>query len=397
MLRIAVVTRHFPSSIAPTDGRSTVEIIRVLSRACNLRVFCPFPARLTYANFRFSVARVDRSFPVSGVDVCYYEYPAVPIVSRPLNGWLASRALLKDIQAFKPDLIFSIFLYPAGYGALRIGRALNVPVVVEGVGSDIHSLGDPFSAFFTRKVLRESDFLFTVSESLRKLAMPLGARADQSCSIVSGCNLSVFRPRDLPEARRKLGINASAEVVVYVGRMDIKKGLRELVEAAALVYPQRPGLQVYIVGDGPDRPLVQAVVDRLGAGEFVHLMPGCSFDDVAEWMTAANLVTLPSYAEGCPNTIVEALACGRPVVATDVGGIPEILGPDCGCLVPARDVEALARGLASVLDRKWDPVAISAKNSRSWESGAAERLKVFESLVSASAAPAASFSSPARP
>ncbi len=388
MLRIAAVTRHFPSSIAPTDGRSTVEVIRLLSRMCNLRVFSAFPARLAFKRFRPSLTRIDRSFIVPGVDVGYYEYPAIQLLSRPLNGWMAARALLDDVRAFQPDLIYSVFLYPAGYSALQICRTLKLPVVVEAVGSDVHSIGDPLSAFFTRKVLRESDFLFTVSESLRKLAVPLGARDDQSRSILNGCDLSVFRPQDPQETRRELGINTTAEVVVYVGRMDIKKGLRELVEAAALVYPQRTNLQVYMVGDGPDRPIIQTMVDRLCAGNFIHLMSGCSFDEVAGWMAAANVVTLPSYAEGCPNTVVEALACGRPVVATDVGGIPEILGPDCGCLVPARDVNALARGLASSLDRKWDPVEISAKNSRSWEIGAAERLRVFESLVSGGAAAA---------
>jgi glycosyltransferase involved in cell wall biosynthesis len=102
-------------------------------------------------------------------------------------------------------------------------------------------------------------------------------------------------------------------------------------------------------------------------------------------MAAADLVTLPSYMEGCPNVVLEALACGRPVVASDVGGIPEILSDECGRLVPPRDSGALAHALASVLDRTWDAKAISAHGGRSWEVVAAELLEIFESLVCARA------------
>jgi glycosyltransferase involved in cell wall biosynthesis len=87
--------------------------------------------------------------------------------------------------------------------------------------------------------------------------------------------------------------------------------------------------------------------------------------------------------EGCPNVVLEALACGRPVVATNVGGIPEIMSEECGRLVPPRYPAALAQALASALDASWDAMAISARGSRSWNSVAAELLEIFESLVSA--------------
>jgi glycosyltransferase involved in cell wall biosynthesis len=99
-------------------------------------------------------------------------------------------------------------------------------------------------------------------------------------------------------------------------------------------------------------------------------------------MAAADLVTLPSYMEGCPNVVLEALASGRPVVATKVGGIPEMMSDECGQLVRPGDSQALAQALASVLDKSWDAEAISARGRRSWETVAAELLDIFESLVS---------------
>jgi glycosyltransferase involved in cell wall biosynthesis len=163
--------------------------------------------------------------------------------------------------------------------------------------------------------------------------------------------------------------------------MDVKKGLRELVEAAAALHPRRPNLHVYLVGVGPDKQLLEAAIHARDATSYIHIVPGCSPDDVAVWMAAADLVTLPSYMEGCPNVVLEALACGRPVVATNVGGIPEIMGDDCGQLVPPRDPVELARALASVLDRTWDAAAISARGGRSWSTVAAELSAIFNSLA----------------
>jgi glycosyltransferase involved in cell wall biosynthesis len=100
-------------------------------------------------------------------------------------------------------------------------------------------------------------------------------------------------------------------------------------------------------------------------------------------MAAADLVTLPSYMEGCPNVVLEALASGRPVVATNVGGIPEIMSEEFGRLVPPRNPAALAEALRSVLATQWDAAAISAHMSRGWDTVAGELLALFESLVSA--------------
>lgn len=382
MLRIAVVTRYFPSSAEPWQGRSLYQTLRLLAHKADVRVFYPnasYPSLLKPRSRNYD--RLDPSYRPADVNVSYTNYPALPLVSRPFNGWLASRALLTAVRDYAPDLVFSCFLYPDGYAALRIGKSLRVPVVSMSIGSDINRIGDPFSRRYTRKVLRDSDFVVTVSGDLRRKAVALGARPGTTRAIVNGCDLSVFHPMDRLAARRKLGIDTNGQTVVYIGRMDVKKGLRELVEAAASLHSKRPNLHVYTVGEGPDRPIIESAVRASGAAGYFHTLPACAFDEVALWMAAANLVTLPSYMEGCPNVVLEALASGRPVVATQVGGIPEMLDEDCGRLVPPRDSTALAHALASVLDAHWRPEAISASRSRSWDAVAAELLDLFESLV----------------
>jgi glycosyltransferase involved in cell wall biosynthesis len=383
MLKIAVVTRYFPSSAEPWQGRSAYQTLRVLAREADVRVFYPNASYPSWLRPRSrSYDKLDASYSPPDVKVNYYDFPALPLVSRPLNGWMAARVLLPYIRNFAPDLIFSFFLYPESYAALKIGKVLAVPVVARSMGSDINRIGDPISAFHTRTVLREADFLVTVSDDLRRKAVAMGASPERTRTIVNGCDLAVFHARDRLAARQKLGIDTGAEAVVYIGRMDAKKGLRELVEAAASLHPERPNLQVYLVGEGPDRTVIQGAIDANNAAGYVHALTGCAFDVVAIWMTAADLVTLPSYMEGCPNVVLEALACGRPVVATNVGGIPELMSDECGQLVPPRDPAGLAHALAAVLDRAWDAASLSAHRSRSWNDVAAELLEIFESLVS---------------
>jgi len=209
----------------------------------------------------------------------------------------------------------------------------------------------------------------------------MGAKPETSRSVVNGCDLSIFHVRDRAEARRQLSLDADAEIVLYIGRMDLRKGLRELVEASAKLHSAHPNLHVYMVGEGPDRPQITQAIESAGATGYIHTLPPCPPDDVAVWMAASDLVTLPSYMEGCPNVVLEALACGRPVVATRVGGIPEIMSDACGRLVPPRDATALAEALATVLSATWDASSISAHWSRSWNTVAQELLNIFRSVT----------------
>jgi glycosyltransferase involved in cell wall biosynthesis len=97
---------------------------------------------------------------------------------------------------------------------------------------------------------------------------------------------------------------------------------------------------------------------------------------VASWLAAANIFCLPSYAEGCPNAVIEALACGRPVVATNVGGIPELVDSESGILVAPQDSQALADAFHQALSRRWDEPAISQRAQRGWDQVAEETRQI---------------------
>jgi glycosyltransferase involved in cell wall biosynthesis len=131
-----------------------------------------------------------------------------------------------------------------------------------------------------------------------------------------------------------------------------------------------------VIGEGPFRSVLEEQILEAGLTGQAHLIGGQLPDEVAQWASTAQLLTLPSWTEGYPNVLVEALACGCPIVATDVGGIPEIVTPDRGLLVPARQSAALAKALVQVLSTPWDRLALAASMQRSWDDVARETLSV---------------------
>jgi glycosyltransferase involved in cell wall biosynthesis len=373
-MRILVVTSQFPIAGEPNRGRPILQTVRALSRRAEVRVLSPvarYPAWARPRSYLFRAA--DPAHAVPGCDVRYVEYPALPALSRPFNGWLCARTLHAPLREFAPDVVLSYWLYPDAYGAMRAAQRAGVPLVVGARGSDLR-VRDAISRRLTRPVLHAAQRILVVSEDLGRVAVrDYGADPARIRAIPNGCDAAIFHPQPREAARAALGLDAEAELVVYVGRLVPEKGLRELLDAAAMLAPQRPRLRLALIGDGPMRAELEG---RLAVDPSLRVaLPGAlGPQEVARWMAAADLVTLPSYSEGHPNVLVEALACGRPVVATPVGGIPEVVDADCGVLVPARDAAALAAGLGDALDRGWDESALARRFSRDWDAVAEDTL-----------------------
>ena len=380
-MRILVVTSQFPIAGEPNRGRPILQTVRALSRRAEVRVISPVARYPRWARPRSYLFRAaDPAHAVPGCDVRYVEYPALPALSRPFNGWLCARTLHAPLREFAPDVVLSYWLYPDAYGAMRAAQRAGVPLVVGARGSDLR-VRDAISQRLTRPVLHAAQRILVVSEDLGRVAVrDYGADPARIRAIPNGCDAAIFHPQPREAARAGLDVDAEAELVVYVGRLVPEKGLRELLDAATMLAPQRPRLLLALIGDGPMRAELEG---RLAADPSLRVaLPGAlGPQEVARWMAAADLVTLPSYSEGHPNVLVEALACGRPVVATPVGGIPEVVDADCGVLVPVRDPAALAAGLADVLDRSWDESALARRFSRDWDAVAEDTLTACREAV----------------
>ena len=383
-MRILVVTSQFPIAGEPTRGRPIHQTVRELAKLAEVKVVSPVAVYPRWAQPRSYLYRAPEKLALD-CDVDYVSYPALPAVSRPFNGWLCGRAIDADVARFEPDVVLSYWLYPDAFGAMCAARRHGIPLVAGARGSDIR-VRDAISRALTRRVVRAADRLLVVSEDLGRLAVSdYGADAARVTAIANGCDANVFHLGDRNAARAALGIAADASLIVYAGRLVAEKGLRELINATRRIAAERPHVELALIGGGP---LAAELAQTAAAAAplRVHLPGAIAPDAVARWMTAGNLFALPSYSEGYPNVLVEALACGRPIVATRVGGIPEIVDDSTGVLIEPRDDAALERALVAVLDRTWDETRLSRRFSRDWAAVAAETRAVCESAMNDRAA-----------
>jgi teichuronic acid biosynthesis glycosyltransferase TuaC len=314
----------------------------------------------------------------NGVRVHHLDYRTLPTIGRLTNGRAVAGVLGEPLRRYSPDVILSYWLYPDVYGAAAVSRRLDIPLVAGARGSDLRAR-DRMTLALTRRALPQAKVLLTVSDDLRRIAAErFGVRNESIRVIPNGCDTRLFHIGDRVAARQALGIPASARLVLYVGRLVVAKGLRELAEAWESRAAADPDLHVAFVGDGILRDELQQRAQRNGFANRMLLPGAAAAETVAQWMRAADVFCLPSYTEGYPNVLVEALACGRPVLSTPVGGIVEIVDESNGVLVPPRDARALAAGLDAILARDWDEGRLSARFARSWNDVAVETLAACE-------------------
>ena len=382
-LRIAVATHFFPTSSQPNRGRPIYQMIRALSSLADVQVFCVDPL---YPRYKFLQQRAflnpdyDASYTTPGVQAEYLRYRALPLVSRVLNGYNCGRILTPHVRTFRPDVIIGYFLYPPGFGSLAAGRHLKIPVIVGALGSDLRGVGT-FGRIVASETMRRASFVLTVSDELRKCAIELGIPPEKTRTIRNGCDSNIFKPADRPAARAELNIDSGVELVVFTGRLVPTKGLRELLQAAMILLPLRPHLRVVCVGEGVMEKELRQLASQPQLKGHVEFVGDQDANEVARWLAASNVFCLPSYSEGCPNVVIEALSCGRPVVASDVGGIPELMASRCGILVPPRDARQLADALSKALNRPWNQEEIAGSFRRSWNDVARETHDVCCSVV----------------
>jgi teichuronic acid biosynthesis glycosyltransferase TuaC len=349
-----------------------------LGHYAELQAFCPLPRYPAHLRPRFDYRESDLTYSLPGLSTHYFEYPVFPLVSRPVNGLVCAHYLEPHLRAFGADVILNFLLYPAGFAALSVGRKLRVPVVVGSIGSDLNAIPDPLSRWLTRKTLHGASRVIAKSEQLRDRALAMGADPDTTCVIANGCDESLFFPRTRNFARQELNIPQGAELIVFVGRMYRSKGIIELIEAVVTLSREHPNLRLAYVGDGPDLAALREKIRHTDLSGHVNFAGACSANEVARWLAAANLLALPSHAEGCPNAVIEALSCGRPVVATRVGALTELVDRSCGILVPVGDAAALLAALDTALSMPWDEAAIAKRFRRSWQQVAQEVLAICD-------------------
>jgi teichuronic acid biosynthesis glycosyltransferase TuaC len=381
-MKLLMVTSYFPLREQPYRGQTAYRVALNLSASMSVEALCPLTRYPSFFQPRnFPHWRADPTFSPPGIKTTYLEYPALPGLTRFSNGVICASRIEQHVRLSRPDIIQSYWLYPDGYAAVRVGRKLGIPVVLVAIGSDLNRIPDSVTEYFTRKALSNADHVMTMSRYLLNKAIKLGANPTNITSHINGCDTAIFHERDRAMSRAQLQLHESAQLIVYVGRLDLNKGLAELIQASAMLVPNHPALKVAIIGDGPALSTLRSLATQLGVHDRILFPGACNSETIAAWLGACNLFCLPSYSEGSPNVVIEALNCGRAVVGTDVGGIPELVDDRAGMLVPPRDANALAHALQASLQTPWDESTIASRFCRPWSALAAEMRSVFEKVA----------------
>ncbi len=384
-MRVIVITKIFPSSLEPLSAPFNLQQIAQLARRCDVEVLeaiphVPLARTLSVPARAARLAALPARERVHGIDVTYMRQLYVPRVGLPVAVPLYLASLLPHRDRLRSaDVVLATWAYPDGCAAVLAARAAGKPCVVKVHGSDVNVvLRTRAARAVAARVLPLADAVIAVSRPLADELVSLGVPRERVHLVMNGVDSALFHPRDRRSARAALGVRADARVVLFVGRLEPQKGIRELLDAFERLRARIPFATLALVGDGVSRDEVRARIARWDPGA-VRLLGALSPGEVATWMGASDVVTLPSWAEGTPNVVLEALASGRPVVATRVGGIPDVLRDErSGIVVPPRDGSALGAALYDALDRRWDEAAVRASGPGSWQESAEQVAGVLE-------------------
>jgi teichuronic acid biosynthesis glycosyltransferase TuaC len=366
----------FPNAAQPHHGIFVRERMRGLPEDVEVRVVAPAPWFPFISGLRPGFRPAIPAEEVQdGVPVFHPRFLSFPGILKCLDGlllFLWTLPLLRRLhREHRLDVIDAHFTYPDGLAAVLAGKLLGIPVVLTERGTL------PFLTRFRlrrpqlRFALRHAARVIAVSESLRQSAAEF-IPAGRVRVIGNGTDPDVFRPIDRIEARRLLGLGKYGPLLVSVGTLAPRKGFHLVMEAVAKLRRRYPRIRFALVGgDGAEGAMsaeLRQLAEKLGLGEQVIFAGPRKSRELALWYSAADVFVLATAHEGCPNVVVEALACGTPVVATPVGSIPELLAdPGAGLLVE-REVTAIAEGLDTALSRAWDRDRVrSGIASRTWK------------------------------
>lgn len=390
-MNVLVFTSLYPNNVWPRHGIFVKERITRFAalQGHAVRVVAPVPyfppLRI---NRRWLFSQVAPHEAIEGLEVRHPRYFMIPKVAMIFQGWLMALSVLPFVRRLQADFPFDLidahYVYPDGFAAVLLARALGKPVVVSARGSDINVFASlPLICRFLRYALLRADAVVAVSQALKQAMLPLGIPPKKIAVIPNGVDPKMFHPVPTRDARRTLRL-PDARIILSVGQLIPSKGFDLLVRALRILIHERGERDLYlvIVGEGGLRGSLQRMISAHGLDQFVRLVGEVPHEKLRFWYSAADLFCLASSREGCPNVLLESLACGTPVAATAVGGIPEIIRSDDLGVLMERDERDIASKISSALRNPWRREAIVAyAHQHTWERTALSMSQVFTSVV----------------
>lgn len=390
-MRLLTLTCLYPSAARPRHGIFVETRLRklVATGEASAQVIAPvpwFPSKSprfgTYAAFAATALQEERH----GLHVRYPRYAMIPRLGPYIQPWSLERAFMKAIRTSRLDstqfdLVDAHYFYPDAVAAVNVARRLRLPAVITARGSDINLLGT--MPWFRKRIVQaaqRADRIIAVSTALKQTMCDIGIDGDKITVLRNGVDLDVFAPTPRRDARTLLGL-PEGSLVLSVGNLVPEKGHDLVIDAVSRI----SGARLVIVGSGPDLPRLRAMASARGMADRMDIRDVVPQGQLGAYYSAADVLALGSTREGWPNVVLEAMACGTPVVATSVGGVPEMIwNPHAGTVVPRREGATFASALQAFLD---NPPPRSDVRSHAagfgWDTVCRTQLDLYRTVVDA--------------
>jgi glycosyltransferase involved in cell wall biosynthesis len=381
-MRALVLTSLYPNAVHRVFGNFVHQ--RVLRIARIETVFVVAPVR-----WRFRRSRpIPAEETLDGLKISHPRFFVIPGVLKWTDWLLMALSIWPRVarmaRSCRPDIVDAHWGYPDGVAAFFLSRMLRLPLVITVRGSDINVfLQERMRGAILRYVLRRAERIIAVSDSLKRSLIASGVPESQVIVVRNGIDTDVFVPANSKAARESLGLVVNDGLILCIGNLVSIKGQDILLAAFARM--SNDDVQLVLVGDGPERAHLEGIVSRFPGQvksrvTFVGSQP---HDRIPVWLSAADIVCIPSRNEGLPNVALEALACGRPVVASRVGGVEEVISSDeLGATVEAGNADALALALDAALSKAWSVHALRTGALRfSWTETASRCAAVWREAI----------------
>ncbi len=385
--RLLTFTTLFPNAEQPNHGIFVENRLRhlVATGEATPTVLAPVPFFPTGAPAFGAWSRYARVPPAEtrqGLAIHHPRYLAIPRFGMSVAPALLYRASFRALRRLMADglefdIIDAHYVYPDGVAAVRLGAALGKPVVITARGSDVTQLPDfATPCRLIKDAVRRADGLVAVSSALRDRLLELGAPADRTVVLRNGIDTKMFRPVDREAARAALGL--TGKTLISVGGLIPRKGHDRSIAALRLL----PEFCLLIAGEGPERARLQAQIENLGLADRARLLGPVPHAELSRYYGAADAMVLASAREGWANVLLEAMACGTPVVASNIPGNPEVVRSREAGVIAENTPDGIAAAVRALFADPPDRAATRRyAEAFGWEETSRGQIEVFRRVL----------------